>query len=83
VTVNDPSAIVPIYIVPFPISAAALAVVGDTKGTELMLQLGAVTAVLVAPAVSVNVPVAFDRPAASCCIERANLAKSFSCVETT
>src|SRR5262245_44809881 len=82
VTVNDPFATVPIYMVPLPISAAALAVFGNASTLEPAPQVGAVTTVLAALAVSVNVPTAFDRPSASWRTARTMRARSRSSAES-
>jgi hypothetical protein len=66
--VNDPFVTALTYIVPFPTSAAALAVIGVRIGVEpaaIEPVCVGVTVVLAALAVSVTVPLAFDLPAAS------------------
>src|SRR5262245_14896680 len=82
VTVNDPFATVPTYMVPLPISAAALAVFGNASTLEPAPQVGAITTVLPAPAVSVNVPMAFDRPSASWRTARTMRARSRSSADS-
>jgi hypothetical protein len=69
VIVNVSLATVEMYIVPLPTSVAAFAVVGVSITVEpgaIMPDCVGVTTVVAAPVVSVTVPTAFDRPAASC-----------------
>jgi len=65
---NDPLSIVAVgmYMVPLPISAAAFAVVGTKIGTDPTAQFPSVTTVVATLRVSVTVPMALERPAASC-----------------
>jgi hypothetical protein len=51
--------------VPLPSSAAAFAVFGNASTLAPAPQVGAVTTVLAAPAVSVNAPTAFEARSAS------------------
>lgn len=66
--------------VPAPYSVAALAVVGMRIGTDpgAHVPVCVVTTVVAAFSVSVTLPVAFDRPAASCWIERMIFLRSVS-----
>jgi hypothetical protein len=73
VIVNEPFATALMYIVPLPTSAAAFAVVGTRIGVDPAAQFAVVTVVVAAETVSVTVPTALDRPAASSCSERIKL----------
>jgi hypothetical protein len=78
VKVKLPLATADKYMVPFPNSAAALAVVGIGITVDPVAQFASVTVVDAAPVVSVKDPTALERPAANCCSDRENLVKSFS-----
>ena len=69
-----------IYQVPAPYSVAAFAVVVMRIGTEpeAHVPVCVVTMVVAELCVSVTVPVAFERPAASCWIERMIFLRSVS-----
>src|SRR5262245_23873537 len=82
VTVNEPFATVPMYMVPLPSSAAAFVVFGNASTLAPAPQVGAVTTVLAAPAVSVNAPTAFERPSASWRTARTMRARSRSSAES-
>src|SRR5262245_43254928 len=82
VTVNEPFATVPMYMVRWPISVAAFAVFGNASTLAPAPQVGAVTTVLAAPAVSVNAPTAFERPSASWRTARTMRARSRSSAES-
>ncbi|QIP08537.1 hypothetical protein [Bradyrhizobium symbiodeficiens] len=71
------------YMVPFPSSAAAFADAGTKIGTEPAAQFAVVTVVLDAPVVSVTLPTAFDRPAASCWIASTIFFRSVSVMPGT
>ena len=71
--------------VPAPYSVAAFVVVGMRIGTDpgAHVPVGVVTTVVAEFSVSVTVPVAFDRPAASCWIERMIFFRSVSVIPGT
>jgi hypothetical protein len=84
--VKDPFATADTYIFPLAASVAAAAVLGVRSGvdpTAITPACFVVTTVEVAPVLRVTVPVAFDRPAAICCMAKMILVRSVSVVPGT
>jgi hypothetical protein len=83
VSVNDPFVTALTYIVPLPISTAALAEAGVRIGVEPCAQFAVVTVVVADPVASVTLPTAFDRPAARCCSASTIFFRSVSVIPGT